>query len=135
MAQWRIFEPNHAARRLAGEWATAQIKFGDFASRSWMWAAEPVMYLARALKDVGADSYEAVWRVECRDVGPIRALRIGLPISDEPGDNVVFETWPDVPEWMQDRVRALSMISGSPPTKWIDGLGRRMSEDVYWVVK
>ena len=39
------------------------------------------------------------------------------------------------PQWLQDRVLALRMLTEKPPTSWVEGLGRRISKDVFWVVK
>jgi len=35
---------------------------------------------------------------------------------------------------MQRRLAALSMLT-NPPTPAVEGVGRRMAENIYWVVK
>lgn len=39
----------------------------------------------------------------------------------------------DLPNWVQERLAVLSMMSASPPTNMIEGIGRRISKHVYWV--
>jgi hypothetical protein len=99
------------------------------------WARDPVHWLALELKQAGMDTRERLWRVTYSADAPIHTVSIDLPVSDEEGTEHIFDSWDDLPEWMQDRIRALGMITGKPPTGWIDGIGRRMSDTVYWVVE
>lgn len=46
-----------------------------------------------------------------------------------------YDRFEQAPQWLQDRVLALRMLTEGPPTGWVDGVGRRVSEDVFWVVK
>lgn len=39
----------------------------------------------------------------------------------------------DLPNWVQERIAVLSMIPATPPTKEVEGIGRRISKHVYWV--
>lgn len=38
-----------------------------------------------------------------------------------------------LPKWVQERLSVLSMMPSTPPTKEVDGVGRRISANVYWV--
>ena len=40
-----------------------------------------------------------------------------------------------LPMWMQERVAVLSMMKVDPPQTKIEGIGMRVDESVYWVVK
>lgn len=102
---------------------------------AYAWARDPTFWIALELKQAGMDTYERLWRVTYEVGVPIHAVSIDLPVSDEDGTEHTFPSWEDLPEWMQDRIRALGMITGKPPTGWIDGIGRRMSDTVYWVVE
>lgn len=46
-----------------------------------------------------------------------------------------YDRFEQAPQWLQDRVLALRMLTEKPPTSWVEGLGRRLSKDVFWVVK
>ena len=51
--------------------------------------------------------------------------------------NTVMETqrmhMDELPLWMQKHLAVLSTFSTTPPVPDIAGVGRRISEDVYWV--
>lgn len=40
-----------------------------------------------------------------------------------------------LPKWVQERLAVLMMMSYAPPTEEVEGVGRRISRDVYWVYK
>ena len=40
-----------------------------------------------------------------------------------------------LPAWVQERVAVLAVCSPNPPTPTVDGIGRRISENVYWIYK
>jgi hypothetical protein len=72
---------------------------------------------------------EEIWRVKI-EAHKVSALYIGL--DSKPA----FEA-PDMsglPQWMQERVAVLAMLTQAPPTKPIPGVGRRITESVYWIV-
>jgi hypothetical protein len=73
---------------------------------------------------------EEIWRVVVNELG-VKALYIGLG-SRAP---IEVQTVSELPRWMQERVAVLSMLTESPPTKPIEGVGRRITNSVYWIVK
>ena len=76
-----------------------------------------------------ADRDHEIWRVEIKPTY-VSALFIGMEQRDEVRVTAVT----DLPDWMQDRIAVLSMLTKSP-TVAIKGVGRRISERVYWVVE
>ena len=38
-----------------------------------------------------------------------------------------------LPDWVKDRLALLMMVNPTPPTKYVDGVGRRISETVFWI--
>ena len=40
-----------------------------------------------------------------------------------------------LPKWVQERLAVLMMMTSAPPTDEVEGVGRRISRDVYWVYK
>jgi ACT domain-containing protein len=40
-----------------------------------------------------------------------------------------------LPKWVQERLAVLMMMTHTPPTEEVEGVGRRISRDVYWVYK
>ena len=39
----------------------------------------------------------------------------------------------DLPGWVKERLAVLNMLSITPPTNEVEGVGRRISAHVYWV--
>ena len=76
---------------------------------------------------------EYTYRVEFVG-GMARVQCFGIPISPY----AIFEkevTVPiaDLPDWVQKRVAVLSTMSYEPPTEYVNKIGRRISENIYWV--
>jgi hypothetical protein len=38
-----------------------------------------------------------------------------------------------LPDWMQEKLAVLTMMSSKPPTEPVDGVGRRINDNIYWV--
>lgn len=39
----------------------------------------------------------------------------------------------DLPNWVKERLAVLMMTSPNPPTETVEGVGRRIRENVFWV--
>lgn len=76
------------------------------------------------------DDDEELWRVTVTVLG-VTALYIGLGTKPE----LKVNSLPDLPHWMQERVAVLNMLTERPPTSPIQGVGRRITDTVYWIVK
>lgn len=46
-----------------------------------------------------------------------------------------YDSPDDLPEWMQAKVAVLMMTSLTKPTQVIEGVGRRIDANTYWVVE
>ena len=90
------------------------------------------LYRDLMMQLIGKDYKEKdhdIWRVEIKATC-VSALFIGMEQRPE----IRVPTASDLPMWMQRRLAVLSMLEKAP-TAAIEGVGRRMSETVYWVVK
>lgn len=86
---------------------------------------------AMLMELIGESNDDAeLWRIK---VVPyvVEALYIGL--GSKP--RITVKTLSGLPEWMQERVTVLSMLTQTPPTEPVEGVGRRVSADIYWIVK
>lgn len=75
---------------------------------------------------------DKIWRVEfCNGYARVDRFNIsnGLPSSDS------YYERDELPEWLSRRVAVLSCMPCDIPTDIIPGVGRRISENVYWVVE
>ena len=79
------------------------------------------------------DHEDNVYRVEIA-IGFVRVLCLGMERVDACGQGV-YHNLDEIPQWMQEQVAKLSMLSGVPPTENVVGVGRRISENTYWVYK
>ena len=79
------------------------------------------------------DYEDNVYRVEIAN-GFVRVLCLGMERVDACGQGV-YHNLDEIPEWMQEQVAKLSMLSGVPPTENVVGVGRRITENTYWVYK
>ena len=46
-----------------------------------------------------------------------------------------YDDLDSLPKWVQERIALLSMLSYKPPTVTVEGVGRRISKDTYWVYR
>lgn len=74
---------------------------------------------------------EKIHRVEFTQ-NKICVLSLGLEAENHEKE---YESSDELPEWMQNRLSVLMMMSYEPPTKYVDGVGRRIDERVFWVVE
>jgi hypothetical protein len=48
----------------------------------------------------------------------------------------VFKRYPseeELPSWVLDKLALLKMIGGGNPTDYVDGVGRRLSDEIFWI--
>lgn len=66
------------------------------------------------------------------DTGYVKVACIGLESVDALVDGNYSGTH-TLPDWMQEKLAVLTMMSSKPPTETVDGVGRRINDDTYWV--
>lgn len=65
---------------------------------------------------------------------PIEVVCMGLDSVDREAEGT-YTDMSELPVWMQARIAVLSMMKVDPPQTKIEGVGMRVDENVYWVVK
>lgn len=80
---------------------------------------------------LSAKTLEKIHRVQFIEE-KIYVLSLGL---DADSHEQVYVSTDTMPDWMQDRLSVLLMMDPTPPTKYVDGVGRRIAEDIFWVVE
>ena len=77
---------------------------------------------------------ESIFRIEVFGGDEVRITCFGIPKVDSPDfpDEGIMRI-DDLPEWIQKKVAVLSTLPHDPPTEYVKGIGRRISEYVYWV--
>ena len=47
----------------------------------------------------------------------------------------VYDSVDELPEWIQRKLAILNMYRVKPPMRTVDGIGRRIDEDTFWVYR
>jgi hypothetical protein len=80
------------------------------------------------------EAVDMLWRIEKGAFGVYELMYLGhLPI-DSPG-LLRYPTYDTLPEWVKDRLAVLSMLKPDVHESVVYGVGRRVAEDVYWIVE
>lgn len=78
---------------------------------------------------------DVIYRVEISPTTKrVRVLILGMTSVDEI-DGGDYNSADDLPQWMQEKLAVLSMMSPKPPTEFVEGVGRRIEMYVYWLVR
>ena len=76
-----------------------------------------------------------IYRVSVdQDTGYVTVACIGLESVDAIVDGN-YDGINKLPDWMQEKITLLSMLSPVPPTEPVEGVGRRINADIYWVFR
>ena len=77
---------------------------------------------------------DKLYRV-CLDnhINTIEVVCIGIDRVDS-GTYGVYASADDLPKWLQERLAILMVTSWKPPTVGIDGIGKRIDKNTFWVV-
>lgn len=109
----------------------------DLAVQSFNMTAELMHLCMRIEEGAGVTCF---YRVEVKHrwsniPAPLSVVRYGLLGSGNvaPGEAVMYDGVDSLPEWMRRKLAVLVTIPFNVPTEELDGIGRRVSEHVFWV--
>ena len=72
------------------------------------------------------------YRVSWNTTDHIEIMCFGMsPIASEVEG--VYTTFADLPDWIRDAISVLSILEVPPPPNDVEGVGRRVAENTYWV--
>jgi hypothetical protein len=78
------------------------------------------------------DYLENVYRVQIMGGGEIRVLKLGVSVDEEVEG--VYSAIDALPDWVKERLAVLMVVDARhKPAQEIEGIGRRISEKVFWV--
>jgi hypothetical protein len=60
---------------------------------------------------------------------------MGLGMDVDVSVEGIYNSTSELPMWMQGRLAVLSMMEVNPPQTKIEGVGMRVDESVYWVLR
>lgn len=80
-------------------------------------------------------SEDGFYRV-CIDplTGKVEVICIGIDHEDPDTEGVYADT-SALPSWVQDRLAVLSIMSSKAPTQLVEGVGQRIDNNTFWVLR
>lgn len=113
---------------------TKELKQRDL--RRYLIKTTDVLSITQAMRTINFEnvvSDDRIYRVDVEPPTKIEVICFGIDSLDD-GVEGVYDNINDLPNWMQDRLSVLSML---PPNTSggndVEGIGRRITESVYWV--
>lgn len=74
------------------------------------------------------------YRVSLTEKGGVEVVCFDLENVDSELEGYYDEV-SDLPTWVQERIAVLSVCNPDPPTPVVEGIGRRISEGIFWIYK
>ena len=75
------------------------------------------------------------YRIEFDDKERAHVECLNYALDIDPLQEGVYESIDALPKWVRDRIHVLNPFSSKPPTIDVEGLGRRIEENIFWVYK
>ena len=85
------------------------------------------------MPDIKPSPDDSTYRVEfIEDIARVQCF--GIPIKPYSiFEKEVMLPIAELPDWMTRRIAVLCTMSSEPPTEYVDKIGRRIDEYVYWI--
>ena len=81
----------------------------------------------------GKSQQDSVYRVRVNnDTDSVELVCIGMDCVDSPLSDGYY-CGKDIPEWLISKIAVLSITTCGDTQVWVDGIGKRIDEDTYWV--
>jgi len=75
---------------------------------------------------------DSVYRVNfLPDKNTVDVIGLGINGLDLPHQGTYHKD--NMPDWMQDKLHALAVLRVPPPEANVEGVGKRISETIFWV--
>lgn len=62
----------------------------------------------------------------------VEVLCIGMDSVDSEAEGI-YSSVDELPQWVQERIALLMMTDPTPPTKEVEGVGRRIDKYTFWI--
>lgn len=110
---------------------------GASEGRGFRTAADVINAVAarQLLKAKWNSGFENVYRVFVNpDTHGVEVICLGVDSVDSEAEGT-YPTTSSLPTWMQEKLAVLVMMKVATPNTKVEGVGMRISEDVFWVIK
>ena len=89
----------------------------------------------RALRAQWTTDFENVYRVMITpNTGCVEVVCLGIDSVDSEAEGTYADS-SQLPAWMQEKLAVLSMMKVDPPQTKVEGVGMRIDDDIFWVIK
>ena len=81
------------------------------------------------------DDFDRLYRVVVAPAnGTVDVLCLGIDCVDPEAEGIYANT-SLLPTWMQERVAVLSLMKVDPPQTRVEGIGMRIDDNTFWILK
>ena len=89
----------------------------------------------KAMRAQWTADFENVYRVMITpNTGCVEVVCLGIDSVDSEAEGTYSDS-SQLPAWMQEKLAVLSMMKVDPPQTKVEGVGMRIDDDVFWVIK
>jgi hypothetical protein len=74
-----------------------------------------------------------ICRVSLEEDGTVHVLCVGDANASEIGVNGDYSSTRELPAWIQDKLAVLFVCDAKPPTVPVPGVGRRITDNTFWI--
>ena len=64
----------------------------------------------------------------------VEIICLGIDAADTAVEGIYKDT-SELPDWAQERLAVLSMMESKPPTTPVEGIGQRIDQYTFWIVR
>ena len=90
---------------------------------------------AKKLRAQWTADFENVYRVMITpNTKVVEVVCLGIDSVDSEAEGTYSDS-SQLPAWMQEKLAVLSMMKVDPPQTKVEGVGMRIDDDVFWVIK
>ena len=89
----------------------------------------------KAMRAQWTADFENVYRVMITpNTKVVEVVCLGIDSVDSEAEGTYSDS-SQLPAWMQEKLAVLSMMKVDPPQTKVEGVGMRIDDDVFWVIK
>ena len=135
---WHLAKPNgkdrqYAVGRVVGDDLECAV-IGSNEETSFAVVAMAAVQI-EVLRTRWVEEMDSVYRVRVDpNTGNVEVVCLGIDNVDSEAEGIYDDT-SLLPDWMQDKIAVLSMMKVDPPQTKIEGVGMRVDQHVFWVLK
>lgn len=65
--------------------------------------------------------------------GAVELSGLDMQVDNDYGLELRYESVDSLPQWIQTKIKTLQILESPPPPMVVPGVGKKMSDNTYWV--